>query len=58
MFAMVTGTVVFKPGKKKKKKNYTTTWKIENVTPGEYNVIGTIMSQPSFSDKSSIKIIV
>ncbi len=54
MFAMVTENVVVKPGKKK---TYKATWKIETATPGEYDVIGTITSQPSLSDKSSIKII-
>jgi hypothetical protein len=54
MFAMTIGTVVLKPGKKK---TYKATWKIETEIPGEYDVIGTIKSQPSLSDKRTIKII-
>jgi len=53
MFAMAMGTLVLNPGNKK---TYTATWRIETENPGEYDVIGSIKSQPPLSSKKTITI--
>jgi len=53
MFALFTGKIVLKPGKKQ---TYTATWKTEGASVGKYDVIGTITSKPTLSNKTSIEI--
>jgi uncharacterized membrane protein len=53
MFAMVLESLLLKPGEKQ---TYMETWEPKCITPGEYEVIGTVTSRPAHRATCVIKI--
>ena len=53
MFAMVLESLLLKPGEKQ---TYMETWEPKCITPGEYEVIGTVTSRPAHRATCIIKI--